>query len=115
MNDDEIKNMLDLQSSLYKNGQNIEKSVELTVLRDGKEIKLSTKLMSQEELNKNNNSLKSIFGTNSRNQKKFYFYIILSKLKYLKTIANLRKDKICEKNINNQKLIYQIIKIIKRK
>ena len=67
MNDDEIKNMLDLQSSLYKSGQNIEKSVELTVLRDGKEIKLSTKLMSQEELNKNNNSLKSIFGTNSRN------------------------------------------------
>ena len=67
MNDDEIKNMLDLQSSLYKNGQNIEKAVDLTVLRDGKEIKLSTKLMSQEELNKNNNSLKSIFGTNSRN------------------------------------------------
>ena len=67
MNDDEIKNMLDLQSALYKNGQDIDKSVELTVIRDSKEVKLSTKLMSQEELNKNNNSLKSIFGTNSRN------------------------------------------------
>lgn len=67
MNDDEIKNMPDLQSALYKNGQDIDKSVELTVIRDSKEVKLSTKLMSQEELNKNNNSLKSIFGTNSRN------------------------------------------------
>ena len=59
--------MLDLQSALYKNGQDIDKSVELTVIRDSKEVKLSTKLISQEELNKNNNSLKSIFGTNSRN------------------------------------------------
>ena len=69
INDDTISNMQDLQTSLFKNGQNIEKPITVTVKRGEKEEVLKVQLVSEDELtNKQEKStLKTIFGGNGRN------------------------------------------------
>ena len=69
INDDTISNMQDLQTALFKNGQNIEKPITVTVKRGEKEEVLKVQLVSEDELtNKQEKStLKTIFGGNGRN------------------------------------------------
>lgn len=68
MNDDTIKNMSDLQASLYKYGQNLDKDVTITVERNKKEIQLKVKLMLEDDILKSNqvqqkkSPLNSLFG-----------------------------------------------------
>lgn len=62
INDDIIKNMSDLQESLYKNSQDISKPMQVTVQRGKKQETLKVKLMKEEEVEDEKVSpLKSIF------------------------------------------------------
>lgn len=60
LNDDEIKNMSDLQEGLYKYGQNDKTDITLTIIRDGKELTKNVTLSS-----KNNENFEP---TNEENQ-----------------------------------------------
>ena len=66
LNDDTIKNMSDLQASLYKYGQDLNKPVTITIERNKKEMVLKTALMTEDEITnikkKQSSPLNSLFG-----------------------------------------------------